>query len=517
VPPYYLTTPIYYVNDAPHVGTAYTTVNADALARWHRLLGDDVYFMTGTDEHGAKIVEAAQAHGTSPQEWTDRTSARFVEAWERLNISNDDFIRTTEPRHHAVVQAFLQRIFDNGFIELGTYTGLYCVSCEDYYTADQLVDGKCPVHGRPIIEMREENYFFRLSAFEQPLLDYYEQHAEFVRPTAKRNEALGFIRGGLKDVSITRTSFSWGVPVPWDAAHVFYVWYDALINYLTVADFGGDQAVFAARWAAAHHLIGKDILKFHCVWWPAMCMAAGIDPPAEIFVHGYLLMGGQKLGKTLIASGMVGTGDQARELKITEVSPLALADEFGVDPLRYHLLREVPLGGDGDFSYEGIVSRYNSDLANNLGNLVSRVATVVHSKGDGVGPAPDPESGLAATAAEVLAVASDAWARWAPHEALEATWRLIGAANSELEATEPWKMEPGPAVATVLGNALEVLRIVAILVVPAMPATAAEIWRRIGLESDPVAARLPDDAAWGGYPGGVAVVKGDPLFPRRKA
>ncbi len=226
--PYYLTTPIYYVNDAPHVGTAYTTVNADALARWHRLLGDDVFFMTGTDEHGAKIVEAAEAHGTSPQEWTDRTSARFVEAWKRLDISNDDFIRTTEPRHHAVVQEFLQRIYDNGFIELGQYTGLYCVSCEDYYTADQLVDGKCPVHGRPVIEMQEDNYFFRLSAFEQPLLDYYESHPDFVRPNAKRNEALGFIRGGLNDVSITRTSFRWGVPVPWDDGHVFYVWYDAL-------------------------------------------------------------------------------------------------------------------------------------------------------------------------------------------------------------------------------------------------------------------------------------------------
>jgi len=516
VAPYYLTTPIYYVNDAPHVGTAYTTVNADALARWHRLLGDDVYFMTGTDEHGAKIVEAAEAHDTSPLEWTNRTSARFVEAWKRLDISNDDFIRTTEPRHHAVVQEFLQRIYDNGFIELGTYTGLYCVSCEDYYTADQLVDGRCPVHDRPVVEMQEDNYFFRLSAFEQRLLDYYESHPNFVRPTSKRNEALGFIRGGLNDVSITRTSFRWGVPVPWDDAHVFYVWYDALINYLTVASYGSDPQRFATLWGSAHHLIGKDILKFHCVWWPAMCMAAGIDPPREIFVHGYLLMGGQKLGKTMIQSGVTGQGDEARTLKITEVSPLALADEFGVDPLRYHLLREVPLGGDGDFSYEGIVARYNADLANNLGNLVSRVATVVHSKCNGVGPAPSPDSSLSASSAEVLRATSDAWARWAPHEALEATWRLIGATNAELEASEPWKMDPGPLVDTVLGNALEVLRIVAILISPAMPSTAAEIWRRIGVEGDPSAVRLPEAAGWGAYPGGVPVVKGDPLFPRRK-
>ena len=516
MPPYYLTTPIYYPNDAPHVGTAYTTVNADALARWHRLLGDDVCFMTGTDEHGAKIVEAAEANGMSVQDWTDATSARFVEAWERLDIRYDDFIRTTEPRHYAVVQQFLQRIYDNGHIVLGQYSGLYCVSCEDYYTEEQLVDGKCPVHGRPVVEMQEDNYFFALSAFEQQLLDYYDAHPDFVRPTSKRNEALGFIRGGLKDVSITRTSFTWGVPVPWDSAHVFYVWYDALINYLTVAGYGGNADVFAARWGAAHHLIGKDILKFHCVWWPAMCLAAGIDPPQEIFVHGYLLMGGQKLGKTMIQAGVVGSGDEAVALKITDVSPLALADEFGVDPLRYHLLREVALGGDGEFSFEGIVARYNSDLANNLGNLLSRVTTVVHSKCGGVGPAPRADSPLAAVAAEVLASSSAAWERWAPHEALEHTWRLIGSTNAELESAEPWKMEPGPEVDAVLGDALEVLRVVGLLVAPAMPSTAAEIWRRIGVAGDPSAARLPAAAAWGGYAGGAEVVKGGPLFPRRK-
>jgi methionyl-tRNA synthetase len=283
-----------------------------------------------------------------------------------------------------------------------------------------------------------------------------------------------------------------------------------------VAGYGGDPAVFEARWGAAHHLIGKDILKFHCVWWPAMCLAAGIDPPAEIFVHGYLLMGGQKLGKTMIAAGLAG-GEGAAALKITDVSPLALADDFGVDPLRYHLLREVPLGGDGDFSYEGIVARYNADLANNLGNLVSRVTTVVHSKCGGVGPACNPASTLGRVAGGVLDEATAAWARWAPHEALEETWRLIGSANAELEAAEPWKMEPGPGVDAVLGDALEVLRIVAVLIAPAMPSTAAEVWRRIGVGGDPTTARLPDDAIWGGYAGGSDVVKGDPLFPRRKA
>ena len=306
------------------------------------------------------------------------------------------------------------------------------------------------------------------------------------------------------------------MPVPWDSGHVFYVWYDALINYLTVAGYGRDPAVFEARWAAAHHLIGKDILKFHCVWWPAMCMAAGLEPPEEIFVHGYLLMGGQKLGKTMIASGLAGT-EGADALKITDVSPLALADEFGVDPLRYHLLRDVPLGGDGDFSYEGIVARYNADLANNLGNLISRVTTVVHSKCGGVGPRCDPDSELAPVAAAVLDAAAVAWSRWAPHEALEETWRLIGAANAELEAAEPWKMEPGPAVDAVLGDALEVLRIVAVLIAPAMPSTAVEVWRRIGVAGDPSVAQVPRDAEWGGYTGGAAVVKGEPLFPRRKA
>ncbi len=515
MPPYYLTTPIYYVNDAPHVGTAYTTVNADALARWHRLLGDDVWFMTGTDEHGAKIVEAAEANGTTPHEWTDRTSARYVDVWRRLDISYDDFIRTTEPRHYAVVQEFLQRIYDNGYIELGLYSGLYCVSCEDYYTEDQLVDGLCPVHGRPVVEMQENNYFFRLSQFEQRLLDYYDAHPDFVRPVAKRNEALGFIRGGLRDVSITRTSFTWGVPVPWDSGHVFYVWYDALINYLTVAGYGADEALFRSRWGAAHHLIGKDILKFHCVWWPAMCMAAGLDPPPEIFVHGFLLLGGQKLGKTMIAAGMAGEGDRP-PLRITDISPLALADDLGVDALRYLLLREVPLGGDGDFSYEGILTRYNADLANNLGNLVSRVTTVVHSKCGGIGTGCDVRSELAPVAAGVLEAASEAWARWAPHDALEETWRLIGAANARLEAAEPWKMDPGPEVDAVLGDALEVLRIVAVLVAPAMPSVAGEVWRRIGVAGDPSRARLPEDAGWGGYGGGAEVVKGEPLFPRRK-
>jgi len=505
---FYITTPIYYVNDAPHVGHAYTTVNADALARWHRLCGDEVFFLTGTDEHGAKVAEAAAAHGVEPRRWADQVVQRFIEAWKGLNISNDDFIRTSEPRHHQSVQQFLGQIHDNGYIVLDRYKGLYCVSCEDYYTEEQLVDGKCPVHGREVVEMEEDNYFFKLSAFEGRLLEWYEKEPGAVRPTSKRNEALGFIKGGLHDISITRTSLTWGVPVPWDPGHVFYVWYDALVNYLTAIGYGTDETKapggWEVWWPAVHHLIGKEILRFHCVWWPAMCMAAGIDPPANVFVHGWLLVGGQKMSKSL---------------KLTEIAPDTLSEDFGVDPLRYHLLRDVPLGSDGEFSYEGIVARYNADLANNLGNLVARVATVVGSKCDGIGPAPaeDPECPLPALAAEVLRDATAAWGRMAPHEALATTFTLIGATNAYLESTEPWKLDPGPRAATVLGNALEALRVVAILVSPAMPATAEEIWRRIGLPGTPSDRALPEAAAWGGYPGGLPVEKGAPLFPRRAA
>jgi methionyl-tRNA synthetase len=498
---YYITTPIYYVNDAPHVGHAYATVNADALARWHRLIGDDVFFLTGTDEHGQKVARAAEEHGVTPTEWTDRLSPRFASAWADLDISNDDFIRTTEPRHHLAVQEFLGRIYENGWIVKDTYSGLYCVSCEQYYAEDELLDGLlCPIHRTPVEVLEEENYFFRLSAFEQRLIDWYESAPGAVIPESKRNEALSFIRGGLRDISITRTSIDWGIPVPWDEKHVFYVWYDALINYLTAIGYGQDEERFAAWWPAVHHLIGKEIIRFHCVWWPAMCMAAGIDPPAHVQVHGWLLVGGEKMSKS----------------SLNQISPGELTADYGVDPVRYHLLRDTPLGSDGDFSAEGIVSRYNADLANNLGNLLSRVATVVGSKAGGVGPAPDPSSRLAEVAATVVAEATAAWDAGLPHAGLESTWKLIRETNAELEIAEPWKSDPGPAVDAVLGSALEVLRIVAILLVPAMPTTAGEIWRRIGLPGSPADQRLPASGAWGGYPGGLAVEKGAPLFPRRK-
>ena len=293
MPRFYVTTPIYYVNDVPHVGHAYTTVTADAVARWHRLLGDDTFFLTGTDEHGLKVMRAADEHGLSPLEHADRTSARFREVWDLLEISYDDYIRTTEPRHARSVQAFMQAIYDNGWIYKDVYSGLYCVSCEAYYTEDELIEGvNCPIHLRPVEHLEEENWFFKLSAFTQPLLDWYEANPDVVAPSGKRNEALGIIRHGLDDISISRTSIDWGVTVPWDPDHVFYVWYDALINYATAIGYGEDPERFAQWWPAVHHLLGKDILRFHCVYWPAMLLAAGLEPPAPA-QRARLLAGGR--------------------------------------------------------------------------------------------------------------------------------------------------------------------------------------------------------------------------------
>jgi len=502
---FYLTTPIYYVNDAPHVGSAYTTVNADALARWHRLLGDEVKFLTGTDEHGQKNAAAAEKNGFSPKEWTDQTSERFRDAWGVLDISYDDFIRTTEPRHYTTVQQFLSVIYENGYIYKDVYEGLYCVSCEDYYTLEASDNGNCPIHHSSLTEMAEENWFFRLSAFEDRLLEYYDAHPGFVTPETKRNEAYSFIKGGLRDISITRTSITWGVPVPWDERHVFYVWYDALINYLTAIGYGRDSDEVEYWWPHSHHLIGKEIVRFHCVWWPAMCMAAGLEPVHHVHVHGWLLIGGEKLGKTMAAEGGV---------SISDIEPRTLTEEFGVDPLRYYLLRETALGNDGEFSLEGIAARYNTDLANNLGNLVARVAAVVASKCAGIGTAPQGDSALRASAETAIEVASEAWAHFAPQRALEATWELIGATNAYLELHAPWKMEPGPDADAVMGDALEAIRLVAVLVSPAMPRVADEIWRRLGLPGSPATPPLSASAAWGQYAAGAAVEKGAPLFPR---
>jgi methionyl-tRNA synthetase len=496
---FYITTPIYYVNDAPHIGHAYTTVMADALARWHRLIGDEVFFLTGTDEHGLKVQRAAEEHDVTPKEWADQTVVRFQDAWKLLDISNDDFIRTTEPRHYRAVEQLLQACYDNGDIVLDTYEGLYCVSCEAYYTEAELIDGNCPIHGRPVEFVTEQNYFFALSKYEQRLLDWYEQHPDFVLPETKRNEALGFIRSGLQDFSISRTSLTWGIPLPWDPSHVTYVWFDALTNYITAVGYGSDPGRFATWWPGTH-MIGKDILRFHTVYWPAMLLSAGLAPPEHVYVHGYLLVSGEKMSKT----------------KLNAIAPADLVADFGVDGYRYHFLADLTFGADGDFSYEAMVARYNADLANNLGNLLARVATVVGRACGGVGPAPRADSELAPAATAAVAGAQAGWAAVQPADALAATWRLVRATNAYLETHEPWKQAPGPAVEAVLGDALEALRIVAILASPAVPHAAQAIWDRIGLTGRVENQRVPDATQWGGYPGGLTVVKGDPLFPRKQ-
>ena len=495
-----LTTPIYYVTAKPHLGHAYTTIIGDAIARWHRLSGENVNFLTGTDEHGLKVQQAAEAAGKSPQEFVDEIAPLYEQAWQKLNISNDDFIRTTEPRHYSGVAKLLQACYDAGDIELGTYTGLYCVPCEEYYTEDELVEGLCPIHKRPVDFVEEENYFFRLSRFQDRLLDHYANHPDALTPEFRGNEAIGLIKGGLRDFSISRTSLKWGIPIPWDAKHVAYVWFDALTNYLSAVGYGTDDDRFAEWWPVDYHLIGKDIIRHHCVYWPAMLLSAGIDLPKGWGIGGWLLSDGEKMSKT---SGNV-------------VNPLDLVDDIGVDGFRYYVLAETPYGQDGDFTYEGLLGRYNSDLANNLGNLLSRVTTVVATKCGGAGPAPAAKSPLAAAAASAFENTSDGWLSLQPSRALDATWSLIRATNAYLESNEPWKAEPGPAVDAVLGDALEALRIVAVLASPAVPDTAQRVWERIGLPGQVVDQRLPGAAAWGGYPGGLPVSKGAPLFPRRR-
>jgi methionyl-tRNA synthetase len=502
---FFLTTPIYYVNDRPHLGTAYAMIVADAIARWHRLAGDAVYFLTGTDEHGLKIARSAEEHGVSPKDWVDESSTWFYKAWAELEISQDDFIRTTDARHIDSVGKFVQKIYDNGYIYKGDYAGWYCVSCENYYAESDLLEGdRCPIHERPVEWLKEENYFFALSRFQDEITAWYAQNPTLVLPESRRNEALGLIRGGLEDFSISRTSFDWGIPVPWDDRHVLYVWFEALMNYTSAVGYGEDDALFEKWWPSVHHLIGKDIVKFHCVWWPAMCMAAGISPPAGVIAHGFLLVGGKKMGKS----------------QANHVDPLELADDIGLDPLRYHLLRDVTLGLDSEFTYEGLIERYNADLANNLGNLLQRVSTLVGQKCDGIGPVPSGTTQMRTALLDELPGIEAAWHAHRPHEALAKTWTLIGAANAALEVAEPWKLEPGKAVDGVLGDALEVLRIVAVLASPALPDAAREIWRRIGMDGSPDApgAAGPDGViAWGGYPGGRSVERADPLFPRRKA
>jgi methionyl-tRNA synthetase len=500
--PFYVTTPIYYVNDVPHIGHAYTTVVADVLSRWRRLWGDDVVFLTGTDEHGLKVQRAAEERGVTPQEWADTTSERFRETWKLLDITNTDFIRTTEPRHRVGVQEFLQKVYDHGDIELDTYEGLYCVACELYYTEADLVDGKCPIHGTELDRVAEENYFFRLSRYQDRLLEHYEAHPEAIEPAGKRSEVLGLIKQGLLDFSVSRTSITWGIPLPWDPKHVTYVWFDALVNYCTAVGYGSDPEQFARYWPPNYHLIGKDILRQHAVYWPAMLMAAGEATPQTVFAHGFLLVGGEKMSKT----------------RMNQIAPADLVADFGVDGFRYHFIADQRFGPDGDFSYEAMVARYNSDLANNFGNLASRVLNMATNYVGGVTPQARENGPLVDASVAAFDGLRDGIDQLDFSGGFGALWQLIKDANAYIEDRQPWalhKSGDADATAAVLGDCLEALRIVALLASPVIPHAAGELWRRLGLPGAPEAKRLPDAATWGSAAtAGNQLEKGDALFPR---
>jgi methionyl-tRNA synthetase len=505
---FYLTTPIYYPNDVPHIGHAYTSVAADFIARYHRLRGEEVFHLTGVDEHGLKLQRAAEAAGMDPKAWTDSMDPQWKEVWARLQIGYDDYIRTTEDRHTVAVTKLLQDVYDNGRedIYLGTYEGLYCVSCEAYYTEEELLPGeRCPIHETPIEHVTEENYFFRLSAYRGRLLELYETEPRRVEPEIRRNEVLSLIRGGLRDFSISRTSFDWGIPLPWDPRHVCYVWFDALTNYVTAAGYGTDAERFARVWPANIHLIGKDILRFHAIYWPAMLMAGEVELPDQVWAHGFLTVGGKKMSKT----------------NATGIHPFELIDRFGVDSYRYFFMREVSFGQDGSFSWEAMVDRHNADLANGLGNLASRVLAMLGSSFDGAVPSPGSED----AESDLPSVVAGAASRYDAHmlalqlqPALAAVWEIVGRANQYLVEKEPWKLAKDPSrrdeLSGILYAGAETLRILAILIQPIMPAAAGRLWGQLGLHGEPGDRRLPDAVAWGGLPPGTETTKGESLFPR---
>jgi methionyl-tRNA synthetase len=514
---FYVTTPIYYVNDAPHIGHAYTTIAADVLARWHRQRGNAVWFLTGTDEHGQKVMRSADANGVSPRKWADQL---VEQSWKpvlaTIDASNDDFIRTTESRHTERVREFWQHLYDAGQVYPGTYEGPYCVSCEEFKLPAELLDGEngaklCPIHGRPVEMLSETNYFFKLSAFTDKLLDYYDKHPEFVQPATARNEIVSFVKQGLQDLSITRSTFDWGIPVPWDDEHVLYVWIEALLNYVTAAGYRTDPLLFKRVWPADVHLVGKDILRFHAVIWPAMLMAAGLPLPHTVFAHGWLLVGGEKMSKT----------------KLTGIAPSQIVDTFGSDAFRYYLLRAIQFGADGSFSWEHLHAIYTAELANGLGNLASRVAAMVDRYAEGRLPAArdtgSAENALADKLAGTVRTADRAAGALRFHEALAAIDEFVDAVNGYVTEQEPWKVakDDSPAgrarLETVLYTAAESLRGIAVLLNPVMPKTAAALWQQLGAErsvGDIGIQPLTNAGRWGILPAGSVVTKGEPLFPR---
>lgn len=505
---FYVTTPIYYVNDVPHIGNAYTTIAADILARHHRQLGEEVFFLTGTDEHGNPAARAAARRGVTPQQHADEMVVRFKQLAARVGASNDFFIRTTDPEHGRFVQEFISRLHESGDIYLKSYRGLYCAACEAFYSEKDLVDGKCPDHGTVPEEVEEENYFFRLSAYQEQLLRHFDRHPAFVLPESRYNEARSFISQGLEDISISRAALTWGIPVPWDESQVIYVWVDALLNYISALSYARPEDQTARFWPADYHLMAKDILKFHAVIWPALLMAAGIDLPEHLFVHGYLLMGGQKMSKT---RGNV-------------LDPFAVMDTYGVDAFRFYCFREVAFGQDGVISPEGFRTRYNSELANDLGNLVSRAVAMIgkYTGGRIPEPAKPNESRIAPAAKTAISDYSATMNSVDLSGALEKIWRLVRQLNKFVEDTAPWQLAKDKdrrgELESVLYDLAAGLRIAALMLYAFVPETAAEILRRLGQEPDEAGLALSQaNLAWGGLRAGARTVAGEPLFPKLEA
>jgi methionyl-tRNA synthetase len=499
---FFLTTAIDYVNSRPHLGTAYEKITADVIARYKRLAGFDTWFLMGNDEHSQNVYRRAQELGQDPLAYCDEMERVFTSVWKRLDVSYDDFIRTTDARRHKpAVQRMAQACYEAGDIYEGEYEGWYCVGCEAFKQEKDLVDGHCPLH--PTIKpewIREKNWFFRLSKYQQPLLQHYAAHPEFIEPEMRRNEILRLVEAGLDDISVSRAGQSWGIPLPFDPQSVVYVWFDALINYAAAVGYGWDDALFSKWWPADLHIIGKDITRFHCVIWPAMLMSAKLPLPTQVFGHGWISVNGQRMSKSL---GNV-------------VDPVDAAERFGPDPLRWYLVKEVPYGGDGDFTWERLGEKYNADLANNLGNLVSRVSAMTERfRGGTVPPAPasDRLAGIATTAVAEYRRAMDAFML---HEGAAAAFRIVDAANLFIADTQPWALAKDPAQAdrltTVLADAAEAVRIAAVLLRPVMPSSAAEILRRIGETRAVADLRLDRDAAWRNSE--KRILSEGPLWPR---
>jgi len=511
---FYITTPIYYPSDVPHIGHGYTTVAVDTLARWHRQSGDDTWMLTGTDEHGQKMMRAAAANGVSPQEWVDKlVSEEWFPLLDTLGVANDDFIRTTQARHEESVKAFIQAIYDRGYIYAGEYEALYCVGCEEFKPESDIVLGTgafeglkvCAIHSKPLELLHEKNYFFKLSEFQDRLLELYREQPDFVQPESAKNEVVAFVQQGLNDLSISRSAFDWGIPVPWDSSHVIYVWVDALLNYATAIGYGSDEQNFERRWPG-YHVVGKDILRFHAVIWPAMLMAAGLEVPKGVFAHGWLLVGGEKMSKS----------------KATGIAPHTLVDTFGSDAYRFYFLSAIAFGQDGSFSWEDMVARYHAELANGFGNLASRSIAMTAKYFDGSVPTPgaytDADLEIQKLVADAASNADAAIERFRIDQAIAEIWKVVDALNGYITEQEPWVLAKDDAkrerLQTVIYTCLEGLRALAVLLSPVMPDSTAKLWEGLGVDGALAEQNLREAGAWGVLRPGTATTKLAPLFPR---